>query len=308
MTANPRSDSRSVTFAYGEVLAPGMLCFAAGVTAAMVTLFALLGPLDTANTLSLFERVAFWGLDGMLEVPMGGAAYVLTLYLARFRTLVQVRLALGAMAVLLACPCSAVTYWVYGLFHDGNTPDVEMLDLYLFNVITIILLVALWEFVLNLRVKAKRLPLTSQQAQEPRRSAEKTDKDSANQKDEVAERNNITLQQNNLFDRLPATLGRDVIYLKVSDHYIEVTTTVGSAVTLMRFSDAVAALGDLGIRVHRSYWVAYRHVIHLVRRERRSLLHVTGGHELPVSRSFLPEVRVAVSKHAVRLGNDALMK
>ena len=62
------------------------------------------------------------------------------------------------------------------------------------------------------------------------------------------------LQQNSLFDRLPAALGRDVIYLEVSGHYVQVTTTVGSAVTLMRFSDAVDALGDLGMRVHRSYW------------------------------------------------------
>ena len=95
------------------------------------------------------------------------------------------------------------------------------------------------------------------------------------------------------FARVPEALGRDVIFLRVSDHYIEVTTTAGTTVILMRFSDAVAALGDMGMRIHRSYWVAYRHINHVMRRDRRTLLRVTGGLELPVSRSFLAEVRAA---------------
>ena len=102
------------------------------------------------------------------------------------------------------------------------------------------------------------------------------------------------------FARVPEALGRDVIFLRVSDHYIEVTTTAGTTVILMRFSDAVVALGDMGMRIHRSYWVAYRHINHVVRRDRRTLLRVTGDRELPVSRSFLAEVRAAVSKRTRR--------
>ena len=63
----------------------------------------------------------------------------------------------------------------------------------------------------------------------------------------------------------------------------------------MRFADAVATLGGLGIQVHRCYWVAHRHVIGTLGRDDRMLVRVTGRHELPVSRTHLANVRAAVS-------------
>ena len=92
-------------------------------------------------------------------------------------------------------------------------------------------------------------------------------------------------------DRLPAQLGRDVVYLKVSGHYLEVVTTRGSGVILQRLMDAVRELGSRGMQIHRSYWVAHRHIRYIVRRDRRTLLHLTGDFEVPVSRTFLPDVR-----------------
>jgi hypothetical protein len=92
-------------------------------------------------------------------------------------------------------------------------------------------------------------------------------------------------------DRLPGHLGHDVVYLKVSGHYLEVVTTQGSGVILQRLMDAVRELGGSGMQVHRSYWVAHRHVRYVVRRDRRTLLHLTGDFEVPVSRTFLPDVR-----------------
>ena len=92
------------------------------------------------------------------------------------------------------------------------------------------------------------------------------------------------------FRRLPAALGRDVVYLKMSDHYVEVFTTAGHGVLLMRLGDAVAELEGLGMRVHRSYWVARDHVERLVRRGRRSYVRVTGGQHIPVSRTYRPAI------------------
>lgn len=57
--------------------------------------------------------------------------------------------------------------------------------------------------------------------------------------------------------------------------------TVGTAVVLMRLSDVARALEGQGMQTHRSYWAAYRHVV----------LHLTGGHRVPVSRSFRADVR-----------------
>ena len=62
----------------------------------------------------------------------------------------------------------------------------------------------------------------------------------------------------------------------MSDHYVEVFTTAGHTVLLMRLGDAVAELEGLGLRVHRSYWVGHGHLERLLRRGRRRLLRLTG--------------------------------
>ena len=95
---------------------------------------------------------------------------------------------------------------------------------------------------------------------------------------------------------LPANLGTDVIYLKSEDHYIDVRTTVGQSLVKMRFSDAVAELGDRGIQVHRSYWVATSHVQRMARSGKRTLIRLTGGHQVPVSVTYLPAVRATVGR------------
>ena len=97
--------------------------------------------------------------------------------------------------------------------------------------------------------------------------------------------------QSPFFGRLPAELGRDLVFLKMAGHYLEVTTIAGSASILMRLGDAAAELGDMGMRVHRSYWVAHRHVTGVERRGNRAVLHLDGAHDVPVSLSFVPAVR-----------------
>ena len=96
--------------------------------------------------------------------------------------------------------------------------------------------------------------------------------------------------------RLPADAGRgEIIYLTTKTHYIQVYTTAGRARLLLRFADAVAELGDLGMQVHRSYWVALDQVTDMVRRDNRTVLRLTGDHEVPVSRTYLKAVKAALS-------------
>ena len=77
--------------------------------------------------------------------------------------------------------------------------------------------------------------------------------------------------------------GNDVIFLKSEDHYVHVHTSAGLTMIKMRFADAVAKLGDSGIQVHRCYWVAYHHMRGLTKRDRKLLLQLTGGHQVPIS-------------------------
>lgn len=76
-----------------------------------------------------------------------------------------------------------------------------------------------------------------------------------------------------LLSRLPNRLGKEVVALEAEDHYLRVHTTLGSDLILMRLSDAIAAIGpDLGLQVHRSWWVAHYAIIGFVRSEQGTYL------------------------------------
>ena len=105
----------------------------------------------------------------------------------------------------------------------------------------------------------------------------------------------LTTPQVPFLRRLPADARGEIIYLTTKTHYIQVYTTAGRARLLLRFADAVAELGDLGMQVHRSYWVALAQVTDMVRRDNRTVLRLTGDHEVPVSRTYLKAVKAALS-------------
>jgi hypothetical protein len=99
-----------------------------------------------------------------------------------------------------------------------------------------------------------------------------------------------------LFKLLPGRLGTDLVFIKSEDHYLEVHTTVGSSLIKMRFSDAVAELGERGMQVHRSYWVATGHVLRTARNGKRTTLRLTGDQEVPVSVTHLRAVRALLDR------------
>jgi hypothetical protein len=98
--------------------------------------------------------------------------------------------------------------------------------------------------------------------------------------------------------RLPPAIGRDLLCLEMQDHYVEAHTSGGSALLLMRLRDAAAELGDAGLQVHRSWWVAHGAVEAVEQEERRTLLRLRGGRRVPVSRASLPQVRAALGDRA----------
>lgn len=64
-------------------------------------------------------------------------------------------------------------------------------------------------------------------------------------------------------DRLPRHLGRDIVYLEAQEHYLRVVTSRAEHLLLQGLAHAVAELernGIEGIQIHRSVWVAWKHV------------------------------------------------
>ena len=101
-----------------------------------------------------------------------------------------------------------------------------------------------------------------------------------------------------LFEKLPEELGRDLICLQAQDHYVEATTTRGTAQVLMRLSDAERDLtGFDGLRVHRSWWVNLDHVTDMARTENGGTeLTTTNGMVIPVSRGQKAALREALDE------------
>ena len=100
-----------------------------------------------------------------------------------------------------------------------------------------------------------------------------------------------------LFDKVPPALGREIISLEAQDHYIEVTTTQGKALVLMRLSDAERDLAALrGQRVHRSWWLNLDYVDRLERGATGGVTVITAdGRAVPVSRAQQAQLRSALS-------------
>ncbi|MEO0996049.1 MAG: LytTR family DNA-binding domain-containing protein [Pseudomonadota bacterium] len=90
-----------------------------------------------------------------------------------------------------------------------------------------------------------------------------------------------------LLERLPASLGTNVIALKAEDHYVRVYTDLGSTLVLYRLSDAIQDLSSQnGVRVHRSYWVRPDAVESAVKNGRGFTLTLANGVEIPVSQTY----------------------
>jgi hypothetical protein len=95
-----------------------------------------------------------------------------------------------------------------------------------------------------------------------------------------------------LLAKLPLQLGRKVICLCMEDHYVRVHTPAGSALLLMPLGQAIAEAAPLvGVKTHRSWWVARDAVVRTEGGPRAMRLHLTNGLIAPVSRAAVTILR-----------------
>ena len=89
--------------------------------------------------------------------------------------------------------------------------------------------------------------------------------------------------------RLSVSETADIISFSMQDHYVEVMTTLGSEMVLIRMSDAIGEIaGIAGERIHRSHWVAKTHLVDIEKDKARHLAVLTDGRKLPISNTYLP--------------------
>lgn len=275
----------SLQYAYREMFDGRLIAVSLSVLGASVLTFGILGPLGFDDGFGPIRRLAFVASCGAICWPLAHALSSAILFLMRSRPPAQIVLASTLGALFVAGPCSAVAYTLYGLFQSQNPDHVALLDIYRSVAILVLACTCLVQYMACQRARLRRATEAGHAS---------SCKDGESRDGPLTEPQPTVAPQSWFFDRLPAMVGRDVVFLNVCGHYINVVTTAGSCLVLMRFADAMAALGDLGLQVHRSYWVAHRHITGIFRRDERTLVRVTGPHEIPVSRTHLTAVRAAV--------------
>lgn len=235
-----------------------------GLLLALAGLAVVIGPFGTFNELSVAERLVYWGVIipvNWLQVRLAATLIAQKLGKERFWTM-----ALGA-ALTASVPATLEVLVLETLFRPEPDGTHDILALYAqVAVLTIAITVPLLHF----RNGARGVGIA-----QPSRPAD-------------------AAAPAPFLKRLPLRLGRDLHCLQAEDHYVRVYTAAGNDLVLHRFSDAVTELdGISGLQVHRSWWVAHDAVHDVVRRDRKVYLRTLCGVEVPVSRTYLAEVRRA---------------
>ena len=106
----------------------------------------------------------------------------------------------------------------------------------------------------------------------------------------VADFGEIDLESVAFLKRLPEGLGTELVSLSMQDHYVEVETTQGRELILMKFADALSELsGYPGVRIHRSHWVSAAGLKKFRINGRTVTVVTSSGRELPVSKPYRKE-------------------
>lgn len=251
-----RGTPAPMRFAWREVATPGMGWAVAGISFGLLAIVAALGPMDTLRTLTLVQRLAYFGLVTVLEVPVFFAFGFFVVYVLRDSRLVYLAAALALMCSVVAVSGAALAMILYGPFHGGASPKAGFPAVYAFAVLISSVGTALALYVLYLRVSraAQHDGAVEGDSGDPpadaHGSAEADAVESAaggaSSQAPRAEPPDSRSPAPRL--RLPEEIGRDVVYVHVSGHYVEVVTTAGTAVVLMRLSDVARALEGQGCR------------------------------------------------------------
>ncbi|MGH7027977.1 LytTR family DNA-binding domain-containing protein [Brevundimonas sp.] len=225
------------------------------------------GPFGSHPPLSAPVRYAFW--IGMVFV---GYAAALAAEKLVPEAPVPRPLRPGAVAIASALPLTFVAAWVIPLLRPGHVYQPSQLPA-LFCIVAAVQLAIVFTLLRKSNAQPQPWPPSAQNR----------------------ERSGAFPPA--LLSRLPSRLGQEIIALEAEDHYLRVHTTLGSDLVLMRLSDAIAAIEpDLGLQVHRSWWVAQDAICEVIRSEQRSHLKLRNGLLAPVGRTYSAAVRARAAR------------
>ena len=227
-------------------------------------LLGVTGPFGSQTSLAPAVRYSFWMVIALAGFGAAVAAERVIPSTAAGRTRLT---RIFAVAVASAVPMTFFGAWAIGMVRPGRTfSPVQLLALFPY-VALIQLLIA--------RFTSRDEAMTVAAAMEQPAAAPEYPPE--------------------FVSKLPAALRRDILALEAEDHYVRVHTLHGSALVLMRLADAAALIDPrLGLRVHRSWWVAKDGVRALERTPGRAIARLIDDTAVPISRSHLPAARTVL--------------
>jgi hypothetical protein len=314
-------------FAYLEMLSPGMLRIALTMVVVVMAAFTIIGPIGTYILIAPLDRLVHAVVIAFFTWPIYYSLSVMTVYLARFRSPRQVGLAVVLVMLVASLPGAAVLYTFQALFYPEYFGRIGFLTIYVMSATASVACQFLLHYILCQRVRhapgaaPDRAPASAgsdtdaagavgrdgtpdqalgQSAGAPPAAAPTSDSPPPTTTPPAAATAGgdssppAAKARTPFFSSLSLDPGGDLILLKTEGRYVQVYTTTGTSRVIARFADVVAQLGDLGMQVHRSYWVSHRYTTELVKRDTHTLVRLTDGQEIPVSRTYLAAVRAAM--------------
>ncbi len=244
----------------------------------VVLIFAISGPFGTLEAFSLPHRLGLWFL--LHAFTWVTAIFSLNIFSrALANTLPNKWLHLTICAIFAGFPVSLVTMWIEPLLKSDHFQ--LSFENWLLALSTAVPLTLAFSILSNLAAGNE----SDEGIATPRPLPDTT----------VAN----TLAQPKLMARLPLEKRGDLISLSAADHYVEVVTTKGSSLILMRLADAVTETAPLeGRMIHRSHWVANTAIARVEGSIGKAKLYTVDGRYFPLSRAMTTKIRALLERAA----------
>lgn len=252
-------------FTMREIFKPQNVLLQAALCATAIALFVHIGPFGTFYDMTLGPRTLYWGVIMLVNWSISAIAFQAAVMLATANSK-RVAPIVIATALAVSIPATLTVYLVNATMRPEIMTFVTIPSLFGSVVMITLIFGCICIAVSQRRISPEATPNIPE----------------------------ATLSGPTLLRRLPPELRGALIRLSMNDHYVEVETTKGATLVLLRFADALEELGDAkGLQVHRSHWVATDAVTSARRDGSRLFLTLSTGQEIPVSRTYRNAARDA---------------
>lgn len=228
-----------------------------GFMAVAILILALSGPFGTLEHYNTLERLAYWAIIAPTTyILASGVATLVTISLLRKKLNSWLAYAAGGTAAGIIV---GIFVWLFGVFLDQSFGR---------------------SFLGLLTAMTYTIPITIGVTLLFKLSEKPSESETESQIADIR-----------FFERIPKDMGRDLISLNSQDHYVKVTTSIGSELILMRLSDAIIELeGFDGLQPHRSWWIARKHAKQIKTLNGKKVIELSNGDLVPISRAKIKDV------------------